>query len=306
MSPSHDSLQAWVGRTEQRDDIASAAQVDALNALLDHDLPEPRPGDALPPLAHWLHFTPRARQGALGGDGHAERGGFLPPVGLPRRMWAGGELVFHRPLRIGHAMYRRSRIAALRHTQGRSGALVFVTVEHLLGDAQGLAITERQDLVFREPPLDTQPAPEPQAAPPSGLFSRRIQPDPVLLFRYSALTFNGHRIHYDQPYATGVEGYPGLLVHGPLIATLLVDLVQRHWPAATLRRFSFRAMRPLFVPHDFTVCCAPTELATPRTNDSNDTTHTASPGAVPNQLNLWARDRDGWLAMQASAELSPP
>ncbi len=276
-------LREWIGRTETRADHATSVPIAAMSALLDRDDPEPGPGGAVPPLWHWTYFLPLARQSGIGPDGHPKRGGFLPPVPLPRRMWAGGRLEFHEPLRIGDDITRTSRILDVNGKSGRSGTLVFVTVRHEYATARGRALSEEHDIVYRENPRVDAPVPKPQAAPVDESFSREIVPDPVLLFRYSALTFNGHRIHYDRPYVTGVEGYPGLIVHGPLIATLLVDLVRRRLPQARIRRFSFRALRPLFDIHRFSVCGR---------HDGNG--HVA----------LWARDHEGWQAMEADAELA--
>ena len=266
-------LREWIGRTENRVDHATAAPIAAMSATLDREDPEPKPGTDVPPLWHWTYFTPLARQSAIGPDGHAKRGDFLPPVPLPRRMFAGGRLEFHHPLRLGDEITRTSRILDVSGKEGRSGALVFVTVRHEFVNARGVALTEEHDIVYRANPRSDAPMPKPQPAPAGETFWREIVPDPVLLFRYSALTFNGHRIHYDRPYVTEVEGYPGLIVHGPLIATLLVDLLRRNLPQARVRRFSFRAMRPLFDIHRFTVCGR---------RDGN-------------RIALWARDHEGWL-----------
>jgi 3-methylfumaryl-CoA hydratase len=235
----------------------------------------------LPPLWHWLYFLPVSPLREAGPDGHPQRGGFLPPVPLPRRMFAGGRFEYRHPLRVGEAISRTSRIVDVTGKEGRSGALVFVTVRHEIANGSGIAMTEEHDIVYREPPRADAPAPKPQPAPTGETFSRDIVPDPVLLFRYSALTFNSHRIHYDRPYVTEIEGYPGLIVHGPLIATLLVDLVRRSLPEATITRFSFRAVRPLFDTHRFSVCAR----------------------GEGNALALWARDHEDWLAMEAQAQL---
>jgi 3-methylfumaryl-CoA hydratase len=273
----------WVGRTEQRSDLIAAAPLNAWSATLDRDDPEALPGSDVPPLAHWLFFLPAARQSQIGPDGHPLRGGFLPPIPLPRRMWAGGRLTFHHALHVGDEVTRTSRIVNVDAKSGRSGALAFVTVRHELTDARGPAITEEHDIVYREAPRPGAAAAEPPAAARDEAFGRRIVPDPVLLFRYSALTFNGHRIHYDRSYVTEVEGYPGLIVHGPLIATLLMDLLRRERPAARVQRFSFTAKSPLFDLHPFEVCGrADGERA----------------------VALWARNHQGTLAMQASAELA--
>ena len=277
-------LRDWIGRTERRSDTLTAAPLAGLAATLDRvDDPEPQLGTALPPLAHWLYFLPLAAQRELGADGHPKRGGFLPPVPLPRRMWAGGRLTFARDLRIGDEAERRSTIQKVEPKQGRSGALVFVTVRHEISDASGVALTEEHDIVYRDNPQPGAVPPVPVIAAVDEDFRREIVPDPVLLFRYSALTFNGHRIHYDRSYVTEVEGYPGLIVHGPLIATLLVDLLRRELPDARLRAFAFKAASPLFDTHPFTLCGK-------RTADGH--------------AELWARNHAGHLAMHARAELA--
>ena len=276
-------LRDWIGRTERRHDTATGAPLAALSATLDRDDPPPVAGSALPPLAHWLYFLPLAPQHDIGPDGHPRRGDFLPPVPLPRRMWAGGRLEFRHPLQVGDAITRESRIEDVTLKEGRSGPLVFVTVRHEISNAKGVAITEEHDIVYRDHPRPGAAAPAPQKAPTDAAFSRPIVPDPVLLFRYSALTFNGHRIHYDRRYVTEVEGYPGLVVHGPLIATLLIDLLRRERPDAAVKQFAFRAVKPLF-----------------------DTTPFSVDGRVAGErktAKLWARDAEGWLAMDANAVL---
>lgn len=273
-------LRSWEGRSETLHDEITAAPVRNLSATLDRDDPAPVAGAELPPLWHWLYFLPSARQGELGPDGHARRGGFLPPVPLPRRMWAGGRLQWHAPLRIGDKVERTSRIASVTHKAGRSGDLVFVLVRHEVRNTAGLALTEEHDIVYRPAAQPVDPTPPPQAAPADAQWSREIVPDDVLLFRYSALTFNGHRIHYDRKYVTEVEGYPGLIVHGPLIATLLVDLARRS-QARPLRSFGFKAVRPTFDLHPFRV--------------------NGKPAADGGSAQLWAQDHEGWLTMQAEA-----
>jgi 3-methylfumaryl-CoA hydratase len=269
---------AWVGRTERRRDVVGEAPLVALAALLDRDDPPPRPGDAAPPLAHWLHFLPRYRQSEAAPDGHQAHGAFLPPLELPRRMWAGSRLEFLRPLRVGSEVERVSRIQKVERKQGRSGDLVFVTVRHEVHDDGGLVLSDEHDIVFRAAaPLDPPAVP----APTDEAWRREIRPDPLLLFRYSAVTFNGHRIHYDHPYATQVEGYPGLVVHGPLIATLLVDLLRRERPDAVLRTYTFRAMRPLYDTASFMTC--------------------GKPLADGRSARLWTRDAEGAVTMEATA-----
>ncbi len=240
-----DRLNEWIGRHESTEDVIAPDRVRAMAATLDHEH-TPVSGDELPAGWHWMFFNLAARARDLGPDGHPKRGGFLPPVPLPRRMWAGGRLAFSRPLRVGERVRRDSEIADLKVKQGRSGALVFVVVRHVIAGESGPALEEEHDIVYREAPRPDASAPAPERAPLDAAWRREVRPDPVLLFRYSALTFNGHRIHYDQPYVTKVEGYPGLIVHGPLIATLLLDHLRANMPGARLRRFEFRALSPLF------------------------------------------------------------
>jgi 3-methylfumaryl-CoA hydratase len=276
-----DRLRSWIGRSEVTDDTVTTVPVKALSATLDRDDPSPRPGDALPPLWHWLYFLPLHRESELGEDGHAKRGGFLPPVPLPRRMWAGGRFVFHQPLRVGEVIRRTSIVADVTHKQGRTGPLVFVRVRHEIAGENGLAVVEEQDIVYREAAGPNEAAAAPRRAPDGAVWRRDIEPDAVLLFRYSALTFNGHRIHYDHPFVTKVEGYPGLIVHGPLIATLLVDLLRRNVEAG-MTRFAFRAVRPLFDTARFAVC--------------------GVPEGDGKAAKVWAQDAEGLLAMEADAE----
>ncbi|MGE0556042.1 MAG: MaoC family dehydratase N-terminal domain-containing protein [Gemmatimonadales bacterium] len=283
MDAERGGLRDWIGRRTEQVDLITAAPIGLLAATLDRDDPPARPGDPIPPLWHWLFHLPRHRASDLGPDGHAERGAFLPPVPLPRRMWAGSRFELRRPLRIGEEVRKASIIADVREKTGRSGPLVFVTVRHELGPADDPAIVEEQDLVYRPAPVPGG-SPVAGAAPaePTGAeFSRAIRPDEALLFRYSALTFNGHRIHYDWRYVTEVEGYPGLIVHGPLLATLLLDLLRRERPAAVVSRFAFRAVSPLFLGADLTLAG--------RWTDG---------GAA-----LWASGADGRLAMDAEATL---
>jgi 3-methylfumaryl-CoA hydratase len=278
-------LRTWEGKSEIVFDSLTAAPVRGLHATLDHDDIAAEPGSALPALWHWLYFLPQHRQREIGPDGHPTRGGFLPPVPLPRRMWAGGRLHWaqHNPLLVGDALRRVSTIQSVKHKAGRTGDLLFVVVQHQVFNERGLAITEEHDIVYRAAATPQDPVPAPVAAPTGAIWHLQIVPDDVLLFRYSALTFNGHRIHYDRRYVTGVEGYPGLIVHGPLIATLLADLVHRHVPGAVLRDFEFKAVRPTFDLHSFHV--------------------NATPSDDGKSIQLWANDHEGWLTMQATAQL---
>lgn len=276
-------LRQWVDKTETCHDILHPDQAAALCAVLDQDRP-PSIGDALPPLWHWIYFLTMCRQSDTGGDGHARRGGFLPPVPLPRRMWAGGRFRFVAPLPIGAAVTRHSRIAGVDVKQGNTGALVFVTVAHAFVLDGRTVMTEEHDIVYRDRPAQDAPAATPCKAPASADWRRRVEPDPVLLFRYSALTLNSHRIHYDRDYATGVEGYPGLIVHGPLIATLLLDLLERRLPHARLMAFEFRARGALFDTEAFDVC--------------------GRHAGDDKRVDLWAQNVRGELAMQAQATLA--
>ena len=277
-------LKTWTGRQEQQRDFLAQAPLDALAATLDREDGGYPAGVTVPPLWHWLYFLPAARQSLIDTDGHPQRGGFLPPVSLPRRMWAGGRLQFHGDLRVGVEVERLSTILDVSHKSGRSGELVFVKLRHELVQAGEVRITEEQDIVYRDPPRPGDPQPAPQAAPATARWSRTVRPDPVLLFRYSALTFNGHRIHYDRPYAQQEEGYPGLVVHGPLLATLLMNLLRDECPRARVAGFSFRAVRPVFDTTAFQVC--------------------AEPEADGRGVRLWVQDGEGFLCMDARAELA--
>ncbi|MHA7685742.1 HTD2 family dehydratase [Cupriavidus sp. PET2-C1] len=277
-------LKEWIGKCTESQDEITAFPIKALSATLEREDPAPTRGDALAPLWHWLYFLPLHQQSQLGSDGHATRGGFLPPVPLPRRMWAGGRLKFHQPLRVGDAVSKKSSILDVSAKAGRSGSLAFVTVEHQYFGQNGLAITEEHDIVYREAALPNARSPEPVVAPTDEEWVREIVPDPVLLFRFSALTFNGHRIHYDRQYVTGVEHYRHLIVHGPLLAVLLLDLVRRNLPGATVSGFAFKGLRPTFVPQRFYVCGK-------RNGDGRS-------------VELWIRHEDGALAMSAYAELN--
>ncbi len=240
-------IESWTGRTQTETDVAAPFPARALAATLDADSGA-EPGDALPPLRHWLYFLPLAPMREVGPDGHPKRGGFLPPVDLPRRMWAGGRLAFRGAIRAGDRIERRSEIASVRRKSGAAGEMVFVTVRHLVSAEGRAAVEEEQDLVFLPMPERFAP-PAPTPLPDALDWSEPRPVDPVLLFRFSALTFNGHRIHYDRPYAEEAEKYPGLVVHGPLQAILLMDAALARAPGRTPARFAFRAIRPLFA-HD--------------------------------------------------------
>jgi 3-methylfumaryl-CoA hydratase len=299
-----EALQAWIGRRETARDEVTTRLAQGLHATLDGAGEAPGPGASAALAIHWCLSPTIVRAGELGPDGHPQRGGFLPPVPLPRRMWAGGRLAFHDRLRVGDSVERRSTIADVTVKHGRSGVLCFVAVDHDYIGPRGLAIAERQDIVYRDieaapvkpptpavpvkpptpavpakPPTPAVPAkPSTPAVPASAAWRRPMQADTVMLFRYSALTFNGHRIHYDRTYAQAVEHYPGLVVHGPLQATWLIDY------AATLgdgapKWFSFRSLAPLFDFEPFELCAA----------------------RSPTGLTLWIVTSDGKRTMQADA-----
>lgn len=283
--PPTTAFQDWIGKTELRTDAITLTPIASLSATLDRNDPAPELGDPLPPLWHWLYFLDIRRRSELGRDGHPARGGFLPPVPLPRRMWAGGRLQWHHPLRAGEAVSRESRIVNVTEKAGRTGPLIFVLVRHEIRNAAGVAVTEEHDIVYRHDPQPGDPVPPPKAAPAGATWTHELVPDETMLFRYSALTFNGHRIHYDYRYVTEIEGYPGLVVHGPLIATLLLDLLRRHQPDATVARFEFRMVRPVCVTGaPLTVC--------------------GQPEGDGKTVRLWARDHEGWLTTEGVATLA--
>jgi len=273
----------WIGRGQTSADWITPSRVAAWHATLDHAAEPPRDGDPAPLGFHWTLAPQLARESELGPDGHARRGGFLPPIPLPRRLWAGSRVLFDRPLRVGERVERESRIDDIETKQGRSSALVFVTVRHTLATDEGVAIEEEQDLVYRELPSPAAQAAEVEsgAGEDGAEWQRVMHPTETLLFRFSALTFNSHRIHYDRRYVSDVEGYPGLVVHGPLIATLLLDLMQTRVSAADVERFQFKAMRPTFDTSDFRVCGAA--------------------GDSDGHFKLWSTDNHGTRAVEAEA-----
>jgi 3-methylfumaryl-CoA hydratase len=247
-----DHLRQWIGRSSQATDIVTAQLVKGLRATLFQEIGEPKVGDAAPWTVHWCLAQPVFPMSALSQDGHPTRGGFLPPVPLPRRMWAGGELEFFDALRVGDEVTRTSRIADVTMKTGSTGALCFVSVDHLVTTPRGTALRERQDIVYRDMSSASAPA-KPAAPPPAAQHRESHMADPVLLFRYSALTFNGHRIHYDRDYVTKVEGYPGLIFHGPLQAAFIVELAAKLHAGAAPKKFSYRGLQPLFEGSEFSV-----------------------------------------------------
>ncbi len=255
-------LESWIGNERVDEDVLTLAPARGMSAVLDRPPEALGPGSPLPLAWHWLYFKPATRRSSLGPDGHERRGDFLPPILLPRRMWAGGRLRFLGTLRLGEPVHRRSTIATVRSKEGRSGPLVFVTVRHEIANEAGVAIEEEQDLVYRDGSgaWGGPPKPPPEAAE----WSESFLADAVTLFRFSALTFNSHRIHYDHRYVTEVEGYPDLVVHGPLIALLLLDAGSRRLSGSTGGStrgsmgglpdpFSYRAVSPLFCGEEFRI-----------------------------------------------------
>ena len=264
---------AWENRTETVADVVAPTPARAFAATLGRTAPD----GALPPLWHWLYFLPLAPASEIGPDGHPRRGGFLPPITLPRRMSAGGRLVFHDAPRCGEAITRTSTILKVAEKTGKTGPMAFVTVRHEIGTPRGPAITEEQDIVYLEMPAAFTP-PAPTLLPDGLAFDDARAIDPVLLFRFSALTFNAHRIHYDRTYARDVEKYPGLVVHGPLQAVLLMAAATARHPGRSVARFDFRAARPLF---DF------------------DTVRVCGKTRDDGGLDLFTANGDGHIAMQA-------
>jgi 3-methylfumaryl-CoA hydratase len=247
-----DHLRQWIGRSTEASDIVTAQLVKGLRATLFQDVGEPGTGDAAPFTVHWCLAQPVFPMAMLGPDGHPTRGGFLPPVPLPRRMWAGGELEFLDPLRVGDEAKRTSKISDVTMKTGSTGTLCFVSVEHVVTTPRGIAIRERHDIVYRD--IGGAPAsPKAPSPPPVAKHRETHVSDPVLLFRYSALTFNGHRIHYDRDYVTKVEGYPGLIFHGPLQAAFIVELAAKLHGGAPPAKFVYRGVQPLFEGSEFSV-----------------------------------------------------
>jgi len=246
MQDTQEKYTAWIGRTETTTDLLAPAQAAAAGAMFDGDQAELGMGRALPPLWQWFYFLGRAPQSSLSADGHPARGGFLPPIPYPRRMFAGGRLTFHAALTIGEPAIRVGTILKVKETSGRTGPLAFVTVGYQYTQAGRLCIEEEQDIVYREPGAPVSaPSVVALPAPEAGTHQRECTPDTRLLFRFSALTFNAHRIHYDREYARLEEGYPGLVVHGPLLAMQLLAFA-REVAGSPVARFEFRSERPMF------------------------------------------------------------
>lgn len=269
----------WIGRSRTSRDVITLGPLRGLVAMLDGAPPLLAEGAPIPPAWHWLYFLPTSPQAALGMDGAEQGRDFLPPVALPHRMWAGGRLEFHRPLHIGERVERVSTIRSIEEKVGRQGPLLFITLCHEISGEAARAVTEDQVLVFRSPSIPGQTLAD-RPAPAKADWRREIMPDPVLLFRFSALTFNAHRIHYDRPYATEKEGYPGLLVHGPLQAILLLELLRGTLPGR-VEEFRYRALRPIFDTEPFTV------------NGTQDV----------EKIRVWTADGAGNIGMMGEAKL---
>ncbi len=276
-------VDAAVGRSETVEDVLDPRPARHFQLTLDQD-PTLGAGDALPPFWHYLYFNPQIKASDLGPDGHEALGRFIPDFGLPRRMWAGGGVRITAPLRIGDHVRKTSTIRAIKETSGRSGRLCFVTLDHAFTVGGAHRLTETQTIVYRKPPQPGAPPPAGTPAPGDATFGRAVQPDTVLLFRYSALIFYGHKIHYDAPYTRQVEGYPGLLVHGPLTATLLIELGLSQASGRELEDVQIRAMSPLFAQDPFRL----------------KGRHEPDGG-----ITLWARTPEGMTAMTVTLTFRP-
>jgi 3-methylfumaryl-CoA hydratase len=279
--PDLESLKQWIGRTETAIDYVTVPAVNRLSATLDRDDPFPKIGDPLPVGWHAILFPRIVRHSQIGPDGHPQRGDFLPPVPLPRRMFAGKRTTFIAPLLVGDEVRRESQIQNVTIKDGRSGRMVFVTVKTDIRSPRGVAITEEQDIVYRGEPDKNAPQQPAQPAPGKAVWQHQVTPDPVMLFRYSALTFNGHRIHYDKPYVTGTEGYPDLIMNGGLTTLLTYELARTHG-TTPIKFMSSRNVRALFVNRTITFC--------------------GEPSADNRTAKLWAQDNSGAVALVADAE----
>ena len=277
----NNQYQAWIGKQSSTRALVTAYQADALTATLDRDDPPYKEWDVIPPGWHLFYIREVVKLRDTAEDGHPKRGDFLPPIDLPRRMWAGTRATYHKPIHVGENISNVTTIESVTPKVGKTGQLVFLKLKNEISGEDGLATTELQDVVYREEAQPGVAAPEPPPPPGEAVWKRTIHPSSVLLFRYSALTMNSHRIHYDRTYVTEVEKYPGLLVHGPLTFTLLLDLFRRENTDKTLKSFSVRAVSPIYDTHDFVV--------------------EGSPDGE-NAANLWALNHEGRLAMSAEAK----
>jgi 3-methylfumaryl-CoA hydratase len=274
-----DYLGQWIGNRETTGETISVEPLKRMRAMLDYTPKSMTDGEVVPPLWHWAYFINPVRASDLGRDGHAAQGEFMPPIPLPRRMWAGSQLKFNAPLRVGEKARRESTIRDVRLKQGRSGKLCFVEIEHAILVGDELKLTEIHNVVYRDIKQPGDDKAEPPEAPDKAQWTREVVPDSTLLFRYSALTFNGHRIHYDLNFCHHQEGYPGLVVHGPLTATMLLETAIRHNPDRSLTACEFRAYSPLF----------------------NNVSFTLNGKIEGDDTVLWATNPDNRLAMKATA-----
>lgn len=280
MSEDLNHLKSWVGKRETRNDVAAAWPVAALAATLDRRDPAPNDGELIPPGWHWLYFLETTPASDLGPDGHPRRGGFLPPVTLPRRMWAGGRIEFRRLLKVGERLRRESEVISIEPKQGKSGSLLFVTVRHTVLAGEEVAVVEEHDIVYREAARPGEAAPSGKIAPAQAAWRRTLVAGPVVLFRFSALIFNAHRIHYDIDYCREEERYPGLIVHGPLQTILLLDLCRRN-ETRPVKRLDYRALYPVFHTEQFTV--------------------NGEPSADGSKADVWTANAAGAYAMTGTA-----
>lgn len=279
-----EDLRSHVGRTQTADDVIHPGPANLLRLTLGRPDPELAPGEPLPPAWLGLYFLPRFATDALRPDGSPRDTGVIPPMPLPRRMFAGERVRVHRPLRIGEAVRRETELADISLKTGGTGTLVFATVVSRVSGRDGLALEEERRTVFREEVEAgaRNQAPRREPAPDDVPWRRRVTPDPVVLFRFSALTFNSHRIHYDRPWATEVEGYPGLVVHGPLTTTLLIDFARDQNPGRRIAAYATQARAPLFDTAPFELRGRPTARG----------------------AELWAVTPEGTVAMSAEVELA--
>jgi 3-methylfumaryl-CoA hydratase len=283
--PDLDGLTAHIGRRQESTDVVTAAPANLLRLTFGRGDREFATGDPLPPGWHILYFLPHFGPDELRDDGSPRDAGVVPPMPLPRRMFAGERFRFHRPIRVGETLRRETELADISVKSGGTGTLVFATVVNRIVGPEGLAIEEERRTVFREEvkPGERNQAPRREEAPADFAWRRRIEPEPILLFRFSALTFNSHRIHYDRTWAVDVEGYPDLVVHGPLTSTLLIDFARDSNPGRAFRAYTTQARAPLFVGAPFELRGRPT------------------PGG--RGCELWAVTPEGTVAMSAQAEL---
>ncbi len=277
-----DYLGQWIGNKQTTGETISVEPLQRMRAMLDYEPKALSDGEPVPPLWHWAYFINPARASELGRDGHAAQGEFMPPVPLPRRMWAGGHVKFSAPLRVGELARRESTVRDVRIKQGRTGILCFVEVEHAILVGDELKLTEIHNIVYRDTKQPGDNKAQPPQAPDDAQWTREVVPDSTLLFRYSALTFNGHRIHYDLDFCRNEEGYPGLVVHGPLTATLLLEFARAHISDRSIKAYDFRAYSPLFDNAEFSL------------NGKMD-------GA---DALLWATNPENGLAMKATLSFS--